>query len=482
MSFEPEIAVPEKNKQFELVWAGANDGYHGDYISRLQFSLEFNLGAIKNAGLEDDFGICLVEWGERGLLESVSLQSGSEKVVRALRLNEKQLTLIGEGVEEINVGVAVNFGIFSSNAKFILVGASDTLLNEQSIRRLVDWSREETNLKRGSFIYIERKFLHPTLFQGEVRPGHIRNLLSVDAYRGSGQLVAAGGRAGLIGGLRHLWRGSGGLNEKLKGYGGNDNEAFFHFSQHTPAVNLTSECGALAYKIPYAASGSRKRIVSAWANRWSEVFVRDGLSKAAELEATIVGISEKSATEDIFRFDIPNQPIDMLLLAKEIVRTGRFGRNFGRLLRIVRYVAQNKPKSLCLSGDLDPQEVICAFIILGSGRLRWFTSSLSQSLIYSSARIDYLAGQRDSINFTGDVSYVYTNNSPPISAGCKECISGNHFCLELKDDGKLYAIRHQNADEELIYKRSCLDDLLQVVINPVELLIKILREVKRSLP
>ena len=234
---------------------GKNDDYMPDFLYRLETTINFLCNSIKAIQKEDCFEIIIVDWvSEVPLNQQLNIIECSTKLVKFLYISENDLINTNFTPDRISPSYAINFAIRRAKGDLIFLMGADTIINNSSIRNLLDLCADNIgsfNIK-DSYLTVGRRHIPWEIISEQPRFEYLEYYIARKGHelRDDFQFLKWGGGAGLIGMHKDIWNSIQGLDEEIIYYGSSDVELFLRATNKYEHIEL-SNSGICSYHMEH---------------------------------------------------------------------------------------------------------------------------------------------------------------------------------------------------------------------------------------
>jgi hypothetical protein len=227
-----------------FVLCGRNDDYLGDFKYRLTTTINYLCRNVRKIGRLKDIEVIIVDWNsETPLAQEICIAKEINEACKFICVPPATASEYNPDNRPFNSSIAPNVGIARADGEFILIMPSDILFSISSLYNLFLLLEKKNNTAfdiNKTMMNISRKMIpwqivekKPCLFEWD------RYLQLHNKYLDNSNYCP--GLCHGIGAIlmnNSLWKKAQGLNENLKGWGGNDVDIGLRINQFYPSINL----------------------------------------------------------------------------------------------------------------------------------------------------------------------------------------------------------------------------------------------------
>ena len=227
-----------------FVLCGRNDNYLGDFKYRITTTVNYLCRNVEKIGRLKDIEVIIVDWNSViPLTQEICIAKEINEVCKFIYVPPAIASKYNPNNRPFNGSVAPNVGIARADGEFILLMPADILFSVTSLYNLFllldkknntvfDLNKTMMNIGRKLIPWqiVEKK---PYLFEWDRYLQLHNEYLDNDNYYPG---LCSGIGAILMN--NSLWKKAQGLNENLKGWGGNDIDIGLRINQFYPSINL----------------------------------------------------------------------------------------------------------------------------------------------------------------------------------------------------------------------------------------------------
>ena len=227
-----------------FVLCGRNDSYLGDFKYRITTAINYLCRNVKKIGRLKDIEVIIVDWNsEISLAKEICIAKEINEVCKFIYIPPAIASKYNPNSRPFNDSVAFNVGIARADGEFILMMPADILFSVTSLYNLFLLLDKKSNTVfdlNKTMMNISRKYIpwqivekKPCLFEWDRYLQLHNKYLDNSSYcpglcHGMGAILMN----------NSLWKKAQGLNENLKGWGGNDVDIGLRINQFYPSINL----------------------------------------------------------------------------------------------------------------------------------------------------------------------------------------------------------------------------------------------------